>query len=73
MDEFKTDESGRRLVSVVLGSTELGRPYLLPPGTLSERLKTEGFMKLMADSDFLADVKRRGLESKLQPEKSLKS
>jgi tripartite-type tricarboxylate transporter receptor subunit TctC len=66
MDEFKTDESGRRLVSVVLGSTELGRPYLLPPGTPSERLKIlrEAFMKLMADPDFLADVKRRGMESK---------
>jgi tripartite-type tricarboxylate transporter receptor subunit TctC len=66
MDEFKTEETGRRLVSVVLGSTELGRPYLLPPATPAERLRIlrEAFTKLMADSAFLADVKKRGLEAK---------
>lgn len=66
MDEFKTSESGRRLVNVVLASTELGRPYLLPPGTPGERLKIlrEAFLKLMADPAFLADIKKRGLESK---------
>jgi tripartite-type tricarboxylate transporter receptor subunit TctC len=64
MDEFKTEETGRRLANVVLASGELGRPYLLPPGIPGERLKTlrEAFMKLMADPAFLADVKRRGLE-----------
>jgi len=64
MDEFKTDEMGRRLANVVLASGELGRPYLLPPGIPAERLKflREAFMKLMADPDFLADIKKRGLE-----------
>ena len=64
MDEFKTEEMGRRLANVVLASGELGRPYLLPPGIPAERLKTlrEAFMKLMADPAFLADVKRRNLE-----------
>jgi tripartite-type tricarboxylate transporter receptor subunit TctC len=64
MDEFKTEEIGRRLTTVVLASGELGRPYLLPPGIPPDRLKTlrESFMKLMADSDFLADIKKRGLE-----------
>jgi tripartite-type tricarboxylate transporter receptor subunit TctC len=66
MDEFKTEETGRRLANVVVASGELGRPYLLPPGIPAERLKTlrEAFMKLMADPAFLADVKRRGLETK---------
>jgi tripartite-type tricarboxylate transporter receptor subunit TctC len=66
MDEFKTDDTARRLANVVLASGELGRPYLLPPGIPTERLKTlrEAFMKLMADPAFLADVKRRGLEVK---------
>jgi tripartite-type tricarboxylate transporter receptor subunit TctC len=66
MDEFKTEETGRRLANVVLASGELGRPYLLPPGIPTERLKTlrEAFVKLMADPAFLADVKRRGLEAK---------
>src|ERR671925_1311537 len=51
MDEFKTEETGRRLVSVVLASGELGRPYLLPPGTPGERviILREAFMKLMKD------------------------
>jgi tripartite-type tricarboxylate transporter receptor subunit TctC len=66
MDEFKTEEMGRRLANVVLTSGELGRPYLLPPGIPAERLKIlrEAFMKLMADPAFLADVKKRGLEAK---------
>jgi tripartite-type tricarboxylate transporter receptor subunit TctC len=64
MDEFKTEEMGRRLVNVVLASGELGRPYLLPPGIPTERLKIlrEAFMKLMVDRAFLADIKKRGLE-----------
>jgi tripartite-type tricarboxylate transporter receptor subunit TctC len=66
MDEMKTDEVGRRLATVVLASGELGRPYLLPPGTPSERLHIlrASFMKLMADPEFLADVKKRNLEAK---------
>ena len=66
MDEFRTEETGRRLATVVLASAELGRPYLLPPGIPTERLKIlrEAFMKLMADPAFLADVKKRGLETK---------
>ena len=65
MDEFKTEEVGRRLANVVLASGELGRPYLLPPGISAERLHIlrEAFMKLMADPDFLAAVKKRDLEA----------
>ena len=49
---------------MVLASGELGRPYLLPPGIATERLKIlrEAFMKLMTDPAYLADVKKRGLE-----------
>jgi tripartite-type tricarboxylate transporter receptor subunit TctC len=64
MDEVKTDEVGRRLVTVILASGELGRPYLLPPAIPADRLNTlrESFTKLMSDPDFLADVKKRRLE-----------
>jgi tripartite-type tricarboxylate transporter receptor subunit TctC len=64
MDEFKTEEIGRRLATVVLASGELGRPYLLPPGISAERLKTlrEAFVKMMADPGFLDDAKKRNLE-----------
>ena len=66
MNEFKTGDLERRLANVVLASGELGRPYLLPPRVAAERLKLlrEAFVKLMADPDFLADVKKRGLEVK---------
>jgi tripartite-type tricarboxylate transporter receptor subunit TctC len=38
----------------------------VPPGITPERLKVlrQAFMKLMTDTDFLADVKKRGLEAK---------
>jgi tripartite-type tricarboxylate transporter receptor subunit TctC len=64
MDEFKTEDVGRRLAQVVLASGELGRPYLLPPGIPTDRLKIlrQAFVKLMADPAFLADIKKRGLE-----------
>jgi tripartite-type tricarboxylate transporter receptor subunit TctC len=64
MDELKTEDVGRRLARVVLASGELGRPYLLPPGTSDERLKIlrQAFMKLTADPAFLSDIKRRNLE-----------
>jgi tripartite-type tricarboxylate transporter receptor subunit TctC len=66
MTEFKTNDLGRRLANVVLASGELGRPYIVPPGIAPERLKLlrQAFMKLMVDTDFLADVKKRGLEVK---------
>jgi tripartite-type tricarboxylate transporter receptor subunit TctC len=65
MDEFKTEDVGRRLANVVLASGELGRPYLLPPGISAERLHIlrEAFMKLMADPGFLDAVKKRNLEA----------
>lgn len=66
MDEVKTEEVGRRLATVVLASGELGRPYVLPPGVPTERLKLlrEAFMKMMADPGFLDEAKKRNLEVK---------
>jgi tripartite-type tricarboxylate transporter receptor subunit TctC len=64
MDEFKTDDVGRRLATVVLASGEFGRPYQLPPGIPAERLKIlrEAFTKTMADPAFLDEAKKRNLE-----------
>jgi len=66
MDEFKTDDLGRRLASVILASGELGRPYVLPPGVPPERLKLlrQAFMKMVADPQFLDEAKKRNLEVK---------
>ncbi len=66
MDEFKTDDLGRRLATVVLASGEFGRPYVLHPGIPAERLKIlrEAFAKTMADPEFLEEAKRRNLDIK---------
>ncbi|MGE5301891.1 MAG: Bug family tripartite tricarboxylate transporter substrate binding protein [Alphaproteobacteria bacterium] len=64
MDEAKTPDSGRRLVSVILASGNLGRPYIAPPGLAPERLKLlrDAFMKAMNDPELQADVKKNQLE-----------
>jgi tripartite-type tricarboxylate transporter receptor subunit TctC len=66
MEEFKTEDVGRRLATVVLASGEFGRPYQLPPGIPAERLKIlrDAFVKTMADRGFLDEAKRRNLEVK---------
>ena len=66
MDEFKTEDVGRRLATVVLASGEFGRPYQLPPGIPAERLKIlrDAFVKTMADPGFSDEAKRRNLEVK---------
>jgi tripartite-type tricarboxylate transporter receptor subunit TctC len=64
MTEFKTSDLGRRVVTVMLGSGELGRPIVTHPGTPSDRVKIlrEAFMKSMADPALLADAAKTNLE-----------
>jgi tripartite-type tricarboxylate transporter receptor subunit TctC len=65
MNEYKTPPATRSLVTAVLASGDLGRPFITPPGLPADRLKTlrEGFQKTMSDAAFLADVKARKLEA----------
>ena len=64
MDEFKTSDLGRRVVTVMLGSGELGRPIVTTPGLPPERTKMlrEAFMKSMNDPALLADAAKSRLE-----------
>ena len=64
MDEVKTSDLGRRVVTVMLGSGELGRPIVTHPATPPERTKLlrEAFMKSMADPALLADASKSNLE-----------
>jgi tripartite-type tricarboxylate transporter receptor subunit TctC len=64
MNEYKTSASTRALVTAILASGDLGRPFISPPAISAERLKTlrEAFRKTMADPAFLADVKTRKFE-----------
>jgi tripartite-type tricarboxylate transporter receptor subunit TctC len=65
MNEYKTPAGTRALVSAILASGDLGRPFVLPPGVAPDRLKIlrDGFRKTMADPIFLAEVKGRRLEA----------
>lgn len=64
MDEFKTSDLGRRVVTVMLGSGELGRPIVTTPGLPPERTKIlrDAFMKSMNDPALLADAAKSRLE-----------
>jgi tripartite-type tricarboxylate transporter receptor subunit TctC len=64
MDEFKTSDLGRRVVTVMLGSGELGRPIVTHPATPSDRTKMlrDAFMKGMSDPALLEEAKQKKLE-----------
>jgi tripartite-type tricarboxylate transporter receptor subunit TctC len=64
MDEFKTPESGRRLATVLLSPGEFGWPMVAPPGVPIDRAKAlrSAFTKALADTEFIAEAKKRQLE-----------
>jgi tripartite-type tricarboxylate transporter receptor subunit TctC len=61
MNEYKTPASTRALVTAVLASGDIGRPFITPPGVPADRLAIlrDAFRKTMSDPGFLADVKAR--------------
>jgi tripartite-type tricarboxylate transporter receptor subunit TctC len=61
MNEYKTPANTRALVSAVLASGDLGRPFITSPGVPADRLNIlrDAFRKTMSDPAFLADVKLR--------------
>jgi tripartite-type tricarboxylate transporter receptor subunit TctC len=65
MNEHKTPESTRRVVTAILASGDLGRPIVAPPGVPADRVKIlrEAFAKTMRDPVFLEDVKKKKLEA----------
>ncbi|HET8563929.1 MAG TPA: tripartite tricarboxylate transporter substrate-binding protein [Candidatus Binatia bacterium] len=69
MDQYKTPPSTRGLVTAVLASGDLGRPFVTPPGLPAERIKLlrEAFSKTMNDPLFLADVSKRKFEADPTP------
>ncbi|HSK30301.1 MAG TPA: tripartite tricarboxylate transporter substrate-binding protein, partial [Candidatus Limnocylindria bacterium] len=66
MDEFKTPPSERRLVPLVMASSDFGRPIIAPPGVPAERLRVlrDAFLKTMKDPDLLAEAKRKNFDIK---------
>ena len=63
MNEHKTPAPTRALVTAILASGDLGRPFVTPPAVPAERIKIlrDAFRKTMSDPAFLADVKARKL------------
>jgi hypothetical protein len=62
---YITPATIRNLVTAVLASGDLGRPFIVPPWVPTDRLKTlrDAFQKTMSDQAFLVDVKTRKLET----------
>jgi tripartite-type tricarboxylate transporter receptor subunit TctC len=64
MDEFKTDEAGRRLAELILAGGDFGRPYVLPPKTPPEQtaILRNAFVSALKSKGLLQEAKRTNLE-----------
>ena len=64
MDKYKTAESVRRLVKVMLASDEFGRPIVVPPGVSPDKIKIlrDAFNKAVNDPALLAEAEKRRLD-----------
>jgi len=68
MDQYKTSDLNRRLVSVMLGSGEFGAaPMFTAPGTPPEitKILRAGYAKALTSPELIADAKKQGLEPEL--------
>lgn len=68
MEQYKTPDLDRRMVSVMLGSGEFGSaPMFAAPGTPPEltKLLRAGYAKAIASPELIADAKKQGLEPEL--------
>jgi tripartite-type tricarboxylate transporter receptor subunit TctC len=63
IDFAKTDED-RKVMELIYSQLIFGRPYVLPPGTPSERVAAlrQAFMAALADKDTLAEAKKMNLD-----------
>jgi len=61
MEKHNTPEAIRRVATILLAATAAGRPLAAPPNLPAERLKAlrDGYAKMVADGDFLAEAKKR--------------
>jgi tripartite-type tricarboxylate transporter receptor subunit TctC len=64
MDQYKTAQAGRNLATLVLAAGDFGRPYVMPPNTPAEQVKTirEAFVKTLNDEAVKADAAKKKLE-----------
>jgi tripartite-type tricarboxylate transporter receptor subunit TctC len=62
MQQYKTNEAGRRIAKVILTAATLGRPIGMAPGVPADRVKImrDAYAKAIADPDLLAEAARNG-------------
>jgi len=68
LDQYKTSEANRRLVTVMMGSGEFGAaPMFAAPGTPPDltRILRAGYAKAITSPELIADAKKQGLEPEL--------
>ena len=64
MDQYKTQDSSRRLANVILAANEIGRPIVGTPGIPAERVKIlrDAFTKAVNDQELVEEAKKKRLE-----------
>jgi tripartite-type tricarboxylate transporter receptor subunit TctC len=64
MDQYKTAKAGRNLATLVLAGGEFGRPYVMPPNTPPQHLKTirDAFEKVLKDEAAIVEATKKKLE-----------
>ena len=64
MDQYKSSPADRSLATLVLAAGDFGRPYVMPPNTPAEHVKTirEAFAKTLNDEGVKADAAKKKLE-----------
>ena len=72
-DKEKTPEESRRVADVILRGGDFGRPWVMPPQTPAEIVKTmrDGYNKAMADPTLLDEAKKGKLEVEFVPGEEL--
>ncbi len=68
MDQYKTSEANRRLMTVMMGSGEFGSaPMLAPPGLAAEQMKIlrAAYAKALTSPELVADAKKQGFDTEL--------
>lgn len=64
MMDYITDPTDRKMLKIVYGTQEMGRPFVGPPEMPKDRLKAlrKAFLDVMKDPGFLKDAAKRRLE-----------
>ena len=72
-DQEKTPEESRRVADVILRGGDFGRPWVMPPQTPADIVKTlrDAYNKAMADPALLDEAKKGKLEVEFVPGEEL--